>query len=121
MLKACSRCGKMHRYDYVCYKGKIKKPSKVQKLRDSYAWEQKSLEIRTRAGWLCELCRTQGMYVYHGLEVHHIEPIRDQPDKYLDDDNLVCLCGMCHKMADKGEISRLRLYDLVKKRESTGY
>lgn len=90
MLKACSRCGKMHRYDYVCYKGTIKKPSEVQKLRDTYAWGQKSLEIRDRAGWLCELCRTQGKYVYHGLEVHHIEPIRDQPDKYLDDDNLVC-------------------------------
>lgn len=118
MLKACSRCGGLHPYGYKCYKGQVKKSSKALELRGSYAWEKKSLEVREKACWLCEVCRNQGLYIYQGLEVHHIEPIKENPDKYLENNNLVCLCADCHRKAEAGEIGRAELYKLAVKRES---
>lgn len=46
------------------------------------------------------------MYTYNGLEVHHIEKVRDRKDLLLDDDNLICLCVEHHKQADKGILSK---------------
>ena len=65
---------------------------------------------------MCEVCRQQGVYTYSGLEVHHIVPVREDTDRLLDDDNLICLCTAHHKAADRGEISREALIDIVKRR-----
>ena len=89
MLKSCSRCGGIHPSGYRCNHNRPKVNEK--KLRSKNAWTSKSLEIRERANYLCEVCRAKGRYVYEGLEVHHIEKIRDNPERLLDNYNLVCL------------------------------
>lgn len=102
----------MHNRPKVEYKG-----GKEREARNSHKWHSKSREIRERANNLCEVCRDKGRYVYNGLEVHHIEKVRDNPSKLLDNMNLVCLCVTCHKQADRGEISADYLRELAEKRE----
>lgn len=117
-LKSCSRCGKLHARDYVCTKGKVYRGGRERELRGTYAWEKKSLEIRAKANWLCEVCRDFGIYTYNDLQVHHIVRVEDDPDQLLDDNNLICLCVPCHNLADKGKIDPSYLYRLVDKREN---
>ena len=52
---------------------------------------------------------------YKKVETHHIIPIAEDYNKRLDLDNLITLCSFHHKMADKGEIPREVLFDLVRK------
>lgn len=121
MLKACSRCGKIHPYGYKCTHNKPKyeyRGGEEREQRNTYAWHSKSKEIRSRAQNLCEVCRDKGRYVYDGLEVHHIEKVKENPEKLLDNLNLVCLCVSCHKQADRGEISADYLKELARKREN---
>ena len=117
MLKACSRCGKIHPYNEQCNVGKVYRGGEERKLRAKAAWHNKSLQIRERAQYLCEVCRDQGIITYKNLEVHHIIPVRVAPDLLLDALNLICLCDMHHKMAEKGELSIEYLQKLAEKRE----
>lgn len=117
MLKSCGKCGKIHPYNYKCNKGRIYNGGIERELRNTYAWAQKSAEIREKAQGLCEVCREQGIYMYKGLEVHHIEKLRDNPQGLLDDYNLVCLCVECHKKADAGQLKKDFLRELAEKRE----
>lgn len=117
MYKSCSRCGKIHPVGVSCaikreYKGGIER-----ELRRSWSWQKKSMEIRDKAQGLCEVCRDYGVYTYKGLEVHHIDKVKDNPDALLDDSNLVCLCVKHHKQADRGELSKDYLRRLATYRE----
>lgn len=118
--KACSKCGKVHPYNYNCSVGADSNRYKKSedKLRSRYSWTKKSKQIREDAGNLCEVCKDQGVATYKGLEVHHIEKLRDNVDGLLDDDNLICLCTRHHKEADNGEIDKEYLRELVKKRKA---
>lgn len=119
MLKACSRCGKIHPYNYVCNVGKYRKftDTTESKLRSKHAWQVKREAIKKRSFNLCAVCRAQGIYNYDSIEVHHITKIKDNPSAYLDDDNLIALCTFHHKQADNGEISEDYLRELVKLRD----
>ena len=120
MFKVCSRCQKVHPFNQPCSCAKYKKDYKggdERKLRRKNAWKEKSLEIRERADNLCEVCRDNGRYIYQGLQVHHIHKVKDEPERYLDNENLICLCETCHKKADKGEIDIDYLESLARKRE----
>lgn len=123
MLKACSLCGKIHDAGFDCREKKKEKKKDVsyseniRKLRSSNKWTDKSLYIRQCANYLCEVCREQGYLNYKGLEVHHIEPIREAPQKAYDNDNLICLCTTHHKQAEAGLISRKYLKKIASKRE----
>jgi 5-methylcytosine-specific restriction endonuclease McrA len=117
MLKACSRCGKIHPYSYQCTKGKVYRGGEERKLRSSYQWKKKSEDIRQKAGYLCEYCKTENRYTYRNLEVHHIEKVREDPSLLLDDYNLICLCTECHKKADAGTLDADFLRELARKRE----
>ena len=104
MFKSCTRCGKIHDVKHKC-KVKIERKynyGEAHKLRITTAWLNKSKEIKTRAGFLCEVCKDDGAYNYKCLETHHIEKLKDNPAKMLDDDNLIVLCSFHHKMADRG-------------------
>ena len=114
--KACSKCGKIHPYGYNCAVGVNRYKVQEDKLRSRYAWTKKSKQIREDAGNLCEVCKDQGIATYNGLEVHHIEKLREHVDGLLDDDNLICLCTRHHKEADNGEIDKDYLRELVRKR-----
>ena len=118
MLKSCSRCGKIHPYNYKCNVGVDSNRYKTDedKLRSKYAWTQKSKQIRQDANNLCEVCRDNGVYTYDNLEVHHVTKLREDVNGLLDDDNLICLCVDHHKQADAGEISKDYLLSLIAKR-----
>ena len=124
MYKACSRCGRIHEVKFRCTVNKPKIDYSVygdqeeRKLRSTTAWRKKSEDIRTRAQFLCEVCRDKGLYTYDNLEVHHIVKLRDNADGLLDDNNLVCLCAVHHRQADAGEIDADYLRQLAEKRET---
>ena len=117
-FKACSKCGKVHPYGYKCNVGAGYNRSKLEedKLRSKYAWTMKSRQIREDANNLCEVCLDRGVITYNGLEVHHIEKLRENVDGLLDDDNLICLCVAHHKEADNGDLDPNYLRQLVSKR-----
>lgn len=57
-------------------------------------------------------------YNYSGLSVHHAVPINDDWDKRLDDDNLITVCGMHHKMCESGEIPYEDVRRIIDEQES---
>ena len=121
IYKSCSKCGKIHDINYTCktnYKYEIRKDDETRKIRNCHSWHKKSEQIRKESKYLCAVCLEEGIYNYNNLEVHHIEKLRHNKDKLLDDDNLICLCKKHHKQADDGTISKEHLYDLVKKRKN---
>ena len=116
MLKACSKCGKIHGYDVQCVK-RTYNPKDDRRLRSKYAWTQKSQEIRDRANYLCEICKDQGVINYRNVEVHHITKLTEDESLLLDNMNLICLCQEHHKQADNGKIDREYMRELAKARE----
>ena len=117
MLKACSRCGKLHDYNYKCTVGRKNKIDEESKLRNKNKWHKKSEEIREASNYLCEVCRAEGIYNYKNIEIHHIEKLRERPDLLLDNYNLICLCKEHHEEADKGKIDKDYLLKLAAIRE----
>ena len=118
MFKACSKCGKIHSAKYKCKDIRIYQGGEERELRKTYAWQEKSKEIRDRANYLCEVCRDQGLYTYDNLEVHHIEKLKDRKDLLLENRNLVCLCSEHHKQADNGQLAKEYLRKLAEAREA---
>ena len=118
IYKSCPRCGKIHPSNYKCTKGIVYKSSgEERKQRSTYAWTMKSIEVRKKANYLCEVCRDKGVYTYSGVEVHHIEKLRERPDLLLDNYNLIALCKHHHEEAEEGLIDKDYLKELAKKRE----
>lgn len=124
MFRSCSRCGQIHDTKYKCTKNKPKfdysryNDCAERKLRNTAAWADKSKEIRESANYLCEVCRDKGIYNYNNIEVHHIVKLRDDQDGLLDNSNLICLCAIHHRQADKGQIDADYLRELAHKRET---
>lgn len=117
MLKSCSRCGKIHSYNYKCNKGKIYKHNDIDKLRSSTKWTNKSIEIREASNYLCSVCLDEGIINYKDVEVHHIQRLQDEPDKLLDNYNLIALCKYHHKLADNNKLDKDYLFKLAQNRE----
>lgn len=121
-LSSCSYCGRIHDNEYVCDKKQLAIKNRQRKSKDrrenqfhwSNEWKKKSLEIRNRDKYLCQLCLSEGHIVYNNLSVHHIESLVDAWDLRLDNDNLITLCNECHEKAEGGEISKERLKDIVR-------
>lgn len=115
MLKSCKYCGRIHDSKYDCgMKPKRKKePNSINKFRWSRKWREKRNQVVERDKYLCQVCKKNGVYNYDNLEVHHIVPLEEDYDKRLDDDNLITLCEKHHEQAEKGEISKEYLQELV--------
>ena len=118
MLKTCSVCGRIHDFNKVCKRRKKQKPTEATKFRKTNQWTEKSKSIRARDKHLCQVCitgkyNTNYRYTYRELEVHHIVPIEEDYSKRLDSDNLITLCRYHHEMAEKGQISREELQEIV--------
>lgn len=108
----------MHRATDTCsLKRQVIKKTADQKLRSTRRWTNKSAEIREKSKWLCAICLQEGRYTYDGLEVHHIEKLKDNEDRLLDNYNLVCLCKHHHELADEGKIKASYLEELARCRE----
>ena len=117
MFKSCSKCGKIHKTNEKCEVKRIYQSTNESKLRSQYIWTMKSKEIRSRANHLCEVCRDRGQITFDNLEVHHIVKIKDDETKFLEDDNLICLCVNHHKEADNGDLDVVYLQSLAKLRD----
>ena len=117
MYKACSKCGKLHDYNYKCYANRPIRDDNEYKLRQKNKWHKKSEEIREASQYLCAICKAEGRYNYKRIEVHHILKLKLRPDLLLENSNLIALCDEHHKKADAGEIPIEYLQELAKKRE----
>ncbi len=116
----CSYCGRIHKAGEKCPAfTRIYRGGDERKLRSKYAWTEKSKEIREKANGLCEVCRDNGVYIYKGIQVHHIQKVKDNPSKLLDNYNLICLCDEHHKQADAGKLDADYLRKLAKAREES--
>lgn len=117
MKRSCQYCGRVHPVGYECpKKPKRKKQGKreAEQTRNSYAWQKKRREIKERDHYLCVYSLSQGRIVYEDLEVHHIIPLEERPDLALEDSNLITLSAEVHEQAERGEISREELLELVR-------
>ena len=120
----CKYCGIVER-GHVCPHKKSREKSgdrQSDKFRKTKAWTNKSIEIRQRDKYLCQVClrnlyNTLNSLSYKTVEVHHIEPIANNYNKRLDNDNLISLCSYHHKMADKGLIPKEALQNIVRELE----
>lgn len=54
-------------------------------------WAGLRQAAKRRDGWACVTCGEK-----QRLEVDHIKPVRDAPERAFDLDNLQTLCGSCH-------------------------
>lgn len=116
----CSRCGIVKRGHKCPHRKSREKPPDRQsdQFRKTKRWTDKSIEIRQRDKYLCQIClrdryNTLSFLNYKSVEVHHITPICEDYNKRLDNDNLISLCAYHHRMADNGEIPREELYEIV--------
>ena len=120
--KTCQYCGVVSE-NHICPFRKSRQKSgdrQSDRFRNTKAWQNKREEIKQRDRHLCAVClanlyNTINWLNYKGVEVHHIEKLEENYNRRLDNSNLVSLCSYHHKMADKGEIPREVLYDLVSK------
>lgn len=123
MLKSCKYCLRIHDSKFDCGKKpkRYKEINDINRFRWSRRWNKKSISIRERDNYLCQICLTNQYdtfikYNSEQLEVHHIIPLHEDFNLRLDDENLITLCARHHKMADKKIISRKFLLDIIKKK-----
>lgn len=122
MLKSCKYCGRIHDSKYICPNKPIRNKYKVNteedKFRNTYVWQKKRKHIKERDKGLCQVCirklyNTLKQYNYIDIQVHHIIPIKENYELRLEDDNLISLCKYHHELAEKGEIPRVLLRELI--------
>ena len=130
MRRSCPYCGRIHQESFVCPM-KIKRQAlKKQreddgqdKIRRSSRWTRKSIEIRERDMYMCQLClrgiETVGLKEvnFDSCQVHHIVPLAEDQERAFDNDNLITLCTYHHEMAERGEIGRALLLDIAREQE----
>lgn len=122
MLKACSRCGKIHPYSYTCNVGRARsfadrQDKEASRLRSTRAWQVKREHIKESAFNLCEVCKAQGLYNFTDIEIHHIKKLSQEPTGLLEDDNLIALCKLHHIQADRGQLEATYLQELARLRD----
>lgn len=125
MWKSCSVCGRVHKSGERCpQKKSFKKAGReADKFRSSQAWKDKREQVRQRDRFMCRWClhKAEGKKLtseavnYRSLQVHHITPLDEDYSLRLEDSNLITLCPLCHELAERGDISRGELGELVAK------
>lgn len=119
MNKSCRYCGRIHGINDEC----ARKPKREYNIRADKAavfrrtnrWKCKSIEIMQRDLYLCRHCLACGKITTSPLSVHHIVPLSEDFGGRLDDTNLITLCDDCHKRAERGEIERAFLAEIIKR------
>ena len=75
------------------YRGPSRKVGKDRR------WPGLRLQALRRDDWQCVQCGTRV-----GLEVDHIQPVRDCPERAFDLTNLQALCKRCHSAKTRKEM-----------------
>lgn len=125
MLKSCKYCGRIHDSKFDCGKKpqRKKRCNNKDKFRWTQVWQKKRIEIKQRDKYLCQVCirklyDTYLQYNYKDLEVHHAIPLEEDFNRRLDNDILLTICERHHEMAEKGEISRDVILNIISEQES---
>lgn len=114
MLKSCTYCGQIHEKNFDCGKKPTatKKNTDLDKFRSSFVWQKKRNYIKKRDKYICQIC-AEGVfdvgsrkYNTEELEVHHIEPLKNDFSLRLNNENLLTLCRKHHEMAECGKIPK---------------
>lgn len=117
MLVACSRCGRIHERGMCPIKKSrsytAKSQTNEQRFRNTAQWKRKTAEIRHRDAGLCKMCLYEGIINNRDLSIHHIDPIKHDPERILDNNNLITLCREHHRQADANEIAKGVLFRLA--------
>ena len=119
--KACPRCGRIHEYSFKCFRNitpRSYQDTEENRLRSKSAWKKKRSEINEKSYYLCEVCKDRGDYTPKEVEVHHIKKLREDHDLLLENENLITLCKLHHREADRGYLEKSYLLELVKKRDT---
>ena len=113
-LIKCQYCLKIHDREYNCI-DKLKYKSKISRRRKKYMSEDNKLynkfyssskwikcrdEVLRDNNYMCEICMEIGIINYTDIQVHHIEKIRDNWNRRLDKDNLICVCRNHHNIIE---------------------
>lgn len=77
------------------YYDKYKRDQESRSFYKSKAWEKCRQYVLARDNHLCQYCLKKGKLTPADM-VHHIEELKDNPNKALDADNLISLCHPCH-------------------------
>lgn len=125
MLKSCQYCGKIHNSKYICSSKpqKRRQVTEVDRFRWTILWQKKREEIKQRDLYLCQICirelyNTIVKYNTEELEVHHNIPIHEDFNKRLENDNLLTVCDLHHKMCESGEIPREEVQQIINEQEN---
>lgn len=122
-LKTCTYCHKIHDIKKKCTAKKgyyREKNARYEKDKDyikfikSKQWFNKSQEIKLLDFYCCLMCKYLGLISPKYLEVHHIVKVRNDVSLKLDNNNLITLCIVHHKMADANKIASSELHRLIK-------
>ena len=93
-----SRCPNAQVVNGYCMDHQIERDHSRGKPSDPFystgRWTKVSLQYR-RQNPLCEACLASGRTTRADL-VHHVNPVKDNPDDLLDFGNLKSLCTKCH-------------------------
>lgn len=74
---------------------KYKRNPEARAFYKSAAWQKVRLIILQRDNYLCQECLKNDRLTIANI-VHHIEPLLDNWDKGLEEDNLESICESCH-------------------------
>ena len=124
MLKTCRYCGRIHDSKYICPSKpqKNKQITEADKFRWTSLWQRKREEIKQRDLHLCQICirelyNTIIKYNTEELEVHHNVPINEDYNKRLDNNNLLTVCDVHHKMCESEDIPREEVQKIIDEQE----
>lgn len=120
---ALTYCGRFHDSKHTCSEKQaalasyIRKASAADEFRQRSCWKNNlSPKVKRDAGYVCEVCKANGRYIFTDLSVHHIVPINAAPELANDERNLICVCADCHEAAEKGKLDREFLRKLAAER-----
>lgn len=72
------------------------------KFYKSKEWKRLRRRALQRDNFECQLCKKKGKFA-KAKNVHHIEEVKDKPERALDETNLLSLCIKCHnQIHEKG-------------------
>lgn len=131
MLVSCKYCGRIHdskkwcpqKLEAIKSRQKNRKLKYIDTFRSSNTWRKKSIEIKERDKYCCQICIRKlynplRQFETENLEVHHILPLLLYFDKRLDNDILITLCRYHHELAENGVIPIEELIDIIKEQNN---
>lgn len=92
-------------------------PTGAQMFRGSAEWQRCRAEARRLDGGTCVMCmELAGLVTTEGLEGHHLVPLGEGglgSGTESDPDWVATLCAACHRRAERGDVGRAELLELV--------